>query len=205
MVKITPNARQSGSRQLRWLSSCSQGWSLLRAPGITPHLGAHVPKSALGLCQLDRTEVAWGRERKADGISGTEGKQEMFLVGKRLSKPMVVGGNLKKCQTNNVKRGRIKKAGMRLEMKFHLRPADCRREENILVCDFKRARRETSYQSAHAQFSTVSRSARYAPGGGQLLIMLTAVYQNPLNSSWGQDLQLFADETFSYFSRITNG
>lgn len=55
------------------------------APGITPQLGAHVPKSVLVLCQLDRTEVARGRERKADGIGGTKGKQEMFLVGERLS------------------------------------------------------------------------------------------------------------------------
>lgn len=62
------------------------------APGITAHLGADIPKSVLVLCQLDRTEVLGGRECKADGITGTQGKQEMFLVGERLSKLMVREG-----------------------------------------------------------------------------------------------------------------
>lgn len=82
------------------------------APGITPHLKAHIPESGLVLRQLDRTEAARGRDCKADGISGTEGKQEMFLVGERLSKPTGSGEArfiFKKCQTNHVKRGRIKR------------------------------------------------------------------------------------------------
>lgn len=80
------------------------------APGIAPHLGARVPKSVLVLCQLDRTEAARGRERQADGISGTGGKQEMFLVGEDCqSRWWGRRGNLQKRQTNNVKRGRIKR------------------------------------------------------------------------------------------------
>lgn len=70
----------------------SRGKVFSGAPGRTPHLGAPLPQSLLVLCQLDRTEVAPGRERKADGIGGTEGKQEMFLVGERLSDLMVGGG-----------------------------------------------------------------------------------------------------------------
>lgn len=55
------------------------------APGITPHLTADDPKSVLALCQPGSAGIVGGRERKADDISGTEGKQEMFLVGKRWS------------------------------------------------------------------------------------------------------------------------
>ena len=82
---------------------------------------------------------------------------------------MVVGGSDQKCQKRQNKKG-----GMRLEMKLHLRLADSRQEENVLLCDFKQPRGETSYQSTHAQFSAVSRSARVAPGG-ELLITLTAL------------------------------
>lgn len=84
-------------------------------------------------------------------------------------------------------------------MKFHLRPAASRQEENVL-CDFERAREGTSYQNMHAQFSVVSTSAQHAPGGGgPLPITPTAVYQTSLNSCRGQDVSLFVDDTFSYF------
>lgn len=84
-------------------------------------------------------------------------------------------------------------------MKFHLKPAACRPEENVLL----HAREGTSYQNMHAQFSVVSTPAQRAPGGGgPLPITLTAVYQTTLNSRRGQDVSLFVDDTFSYFRLI---
>lgn len=65
MVKTTPKARGSGSRQLQ---------SAPGAPGIIPHLGA---TSLNQRCFC----ASWTgpKQREADAISGTRGKQEMLL------------------------------------------------------------------------------------------------------------------------------